>query len=97
MKGYLSCMKHCSFLLGNTSSGFVEAAFFPKVVINLGDRQKGRIITDNIINCEIQKKIIMNAVNNITKNTINTHCNIYGSGNTSQLIIKKIKELYEMG
>ena len=39
MRGYLSCMKYCSFLLGNTSIGFIEAAYFPKKVINLGIRQ----------------------------------------------------------
>ena len=55
MKGWLSCMKHCSFLLGNTSSGFVEALYFPKKVINLGVKQQGRIITKNIINCAIKK------------------------------------------
>src|SRR5690606_31527737 len=53
MLGYLSCMKHAKFLLGNTSSGFVEATFFPKYVINLGDRQKGRLETKNIFTIPI--------------------------------------------
>ena len=53
--GYLSCMKHCSLLLGNTSSGYIEASFFPKYVIDLGDRQKGRVVTENIRRCNIEK------------------------------------------
>ena len=42
-------MNHCRFLLGNTSSGIIEAASFAKYVINLGDRQKGRLCGDNVI------------------------------------------------
>lgn len=93
MKGYLSCMKHCSFLLGNTSSGFVEAAFFPKWVINIGDRQKGRILTDNIISIEANKTNITETVKHIETSIITSECNIYGDGNASQNIVKKLKEL----
>ena len=53
--GYLTCMKHCEFMLGNTSSGFVEASFFPKSVINLGNRQKGRIESPNIYTIDISR------------------------------------------
>ncbi len=65
--GYLSCMKHCAFLLGNTSSGFVEASFFPKYVINLGERQSGRIRTPNILDCVIEETEIMKAVAKIER------------------------------
>ncbi len=93
MKGYLSCMKHSSFLLGNTSSGFVEAAFFPKWVINIGDRQKGRIITPNIISIPVNKEKIINAVNAIENKSVPSNCNIYGDGNSAKKIINKIKEV----
>lgn len=93
MKGYLSCMKHCRFLLGNTSSGFVEAAFFPKWVINLGDRQKGRILTQNIVNSKTSKHEIITIVNFIENNPVPKNVNIYGEGNTTQKIIKSLKEL----
>lgn len=93
MKGYLSCMKHCSFLLGNTSSGFVEAAFFPKWVINIGDRQKGRLLTDNIISIEARKTAIINAVEHIKSSTIKFDCNIYGKGNAALNIANTLKEL----
>ena len=61
-KGYLSTMKHCEFMLGNTSSSFVEASFFQKKVINIGERQNGRLLTDNIFCCKIEKKEILNQV-----------------------------------
>ena len=51
-------MKHCKFMLGNSSSGFVEASYFLKYVINVGDRQKGRILTKNIVSCSFDKKSI---------------------------------------
>ncbi len=94
MKGYLSCMKYCKMLLGNTSSGFVEAAYFPKWVINLGDRQKGRIITDNIINSEITKQDILNSVKFVEENDLSIKTNIYGDGNTAFKIINIIKNIY---
>jgi GDP/UDP-N,N'-diacetylbacillosamine 2-epimerase (hydrolysing) len=48
-QSYFAAMKYCSFLLGNTSSGIIEAASFNKFVIDLGDRQKGRLTSDNIL------------------------------------------------
>ncbi len=94
MLGYLSCMKHCQFMLGNTSSGFIEANYFPKYVINIGDRQKGRIITENIISTSIDKKNILEAVNLIDKKPTLTYKGVYGDGNAADKIIKILKEEY---
>lgn len=94
MKGYLSCMKHCSILVGNTSSGFVEAAFFPKWVINLGSRQKGRIITPNILNSVIEKNEILNSVFKNCERDLPTNCNVYGDGSATNNIIIQIKTLH---
>jgi GDP/UDP-N,N'-diacetylbacillosamine 2-epimerase (hydrolysing) len=92
--GYLSCMKHCSFMIGNTSSGFIEASFFPKYVINLGDRQKGRIVTPNIINCPIQKEEIKKSVSNFIETEMQlTVPSVYGDGTTAQKIIQTLKQL----
>ncbi|MBN2396160.1 MAG: UDP-N-acetylglucosamine 2-epimerase (hydrolyzing) [Candidatus Atribacteria bacterium] len=94
MKGYLSAMKFCSMLLGNTSSGFVEASFFPKWVINLGDRQKGRILAKNILNTKISKEEILTTVNSIENSELPLNTHIYGEGNASKKIISRIKMLY---
>lgn len=48
-QSYFTCMKYAGLLLGNTSSGIIEAASFGKYVINIGDRQKGRISGSNVI------------------------------------------------
>jgi GDP/UDP-N,N'-diacetylbacillosamine 2-epimerase (hydrolysing) len=48
-QSYFTCMKHCAMLVGNTSSGIIEAASFGRYVINLGERQRGRLAGENII------------------------------------------------
>ncbi|HVD98327.1 MAG TPA: UDP-N-acetylglucosamine 2-epimerase [Cytophagaceae bacterium] len=90
--GYLSAMKHCSFMLGNTSSGFIEAAFFPKWVINLGDRQKGRILTSNILQTDIDKKQILEAIQKIQSSPLPARQEIYGDGKAAEKIVHLLKE-----
>ena len=89
--GYLTCMKYCTMMLGNTSSGFVEAAYFSKPVINLGDRQKGRILTSNIINCEIGEIEILNSIRTAERFPGIDPINIYGDGTASDKIINLLK------
>ncbi|GAA4464485.1 UDP-N-acetylglucosamine 2-epimerase [Nibrella saemangeumensis] len=91
--GYLTCMKYCYFMLGNTSSGFVEASFFPKYVVNLGTRQAGRIITPNIINCDINSAKILEAVHSIEKSPALAPISVYGNGNTAQQIVSILKQV----
>ncbi len=55
-------MYYSQFLLGNTSSGIIEAASFKKYVINLGDRQKGRYSGNNVINIKIKRDIILDTI-----------------------------------
>ncbi len=93
MIGYLTCMKHSAFLLGNTSSGFVEASFFPKYVINLGDRQKGRFETENILTTPVLKSEILNSVKAIESAKQLVNLNTYGKGTTASEIISILKKL----
>lgn len=91
--GYLSCMKHCKMMLGNTSSGFAEAAYFPKPVINLGDRQNGRIVTPNIINCQINKDQILKSIEIAAKQASLPINDIYGIGNSASRIIEILEDI----
>lgn len=93
--GYLSCMKHCAFMLGNTSSGFIEASFFRKYVINLGDRQNGRIITPNINVCQIDKRVILKAVEDYLTYEPTSFIEIYGNGNAAENIIQILKNTHD--
>lgn len=93
---YLSALKYSTMVIGNSSSGLLEVPSFGIPTINIGDRQKGRLQADSVINCEPIKDDIEKAIKialseefrEKAKNTINP----YGDGNTSDKIIKIIKE-----
>lgn len=91
--GYLSCMKYCRFMLGNTSSGFVEASFFPKYVINLGDRQRGRILTPNIIDCPLEPAAMLAAVRRIETAGPPAPVSVYGTGDAARQIVAILNQL----
>ena len=59
-ENYFSAIKSSKFLLGNTSSGIIEAASFRKFVINLGKRQEGRLRNANVFDINFNKDEIMN-------------------------------------
>jgi UDP-hydrolysing UDP-N-acetyl-D-glucosamine 2-epimerase len=91
--GYLSCIKHSRMLLGNSSSGFIEAKEFNKPVVNVGARQKGRLITDNIFTASFRKKdILENVIKAIAFKTLESE-NIYGDGNAASKIKSVLKEI----
>jgi GDP/UDP-N,N'-diacetylbacillosamine 2-epimerase (hydrolysing) len=81
--GYFSCIHHCDFMIGNSSSGIVEAASFGKYVINLGDRQKGRETGKNVIHCAIEQHAISKAIKSIPAFPLLDKTNIYGDGKSS--------------
>lgn len=58
-QSYFTCMKFAKLLVGNTSSGIVEAASFQKYVLNVGDRQKGRLCSENIIHLPFNSESII--------------------------------------
>lgn len=90
-EGYLSCMKHCAFMLGNSSSGYVEASFFPKHVIDVGERQTGRIVTPNIHRCPMNADAILEAVNAIGAQPTVMPTGTYGEGNAAQRMVQVLK------
>tara|TARA_B100000683_G_scaffold277824_1_gene339324 strand:- start:3402 stop:4550 length:1149 start_codon:yes stop_codon:yes gene_type:complete len=90
-KYYFDAMNYSSLLLGNTSSGIIEAASFNKYVINVGDRQKGRIHGNNVINVEFNSKQIIDLTFKLLKNKPKKITNIYYQENTVKNTIEKIK------
>ena len=55
---YPKFLKHCEFIVGNTSSGIIEAPSLKTISINLGDRQRGRMKSNSVINSPIEKQVI---------------------------------------
>ena len=89
---YLSAMKHADLIIGNSSSGIIEAASFKKPVVNIGDRQKGRVKGKNIIDCSFNslKGSIDLALSKKFRNKIKDLKNIYGDGCASEIILDKL-------
>lgn len=95
-KRYLSALKYCRIVIGNSSSGIIEAPSFGKPIINIGDRQKGRICADSVINCGYTQQEIQQAIETaLTKEFENkaSNCrNPYEKENTAANIISVIKD-----
>ncbi len=89
--GYFSLLKVCNGMIGNSSSGIIEAASFGKFVINLGSRQKGRVQSQNVLNCKCNKLQLIKSINKLKKFKTNKNIkNIYYKKNSSQIIISSI-------
>lgn len=61
-KLYLSCLAQVDGVIGNSSSGLLEAPTFKIGTINIGDRQRGRLTCSSIINCDATKNEITTAI-----------------------------------
>lgn len=95
MKRYLSAVKYARFVLGNSSSGIIEAPSLGIPTVNIGDRQKGRIIADSVISCEPECQSILDAMELAMHMEPGEYQSPYGTGNTSDQIVRIIKEFLE--
>ena len=91
MKRYLSAVKYSSFVLGNSSSGIIEVPVFGVPTVNIGERQKGRLMAETVISCKTDTDSIIKAMHKAIKVPRMTST-LYGDGNTSEKILKVIKE-----
>lgn len=88
---YLSAMKYVDLLIGNTSSGIIEAASFKKPVVNIGDRQKGRLQSGNVIDCAVEGVKV--AIDEVLSGKITCeNNNIYGNGKASDIILEVLEK-----
>lgn len=88
---YLSFMQQAAGVIGNSSSGIVEAPFWGIPVVNIGNRQKGRHLCKNVIQCGRNEEDIAEAFRQM-QNQPRIADTYYGDGRTSELIIEKLKE-----
>lgn len=92
---YLSAIKNCQVVIGNSSSGLIEAPSFKKPTINIGDRQQGRIEAESVITCKPEKKSIIEsiqlALSDEFQQKLKNVVNPYGEGNSSIKILEQIQ------
>ncbi len=92
---YLSAMRNVDLVIGNSSSGIIEAPSFNIPTINIGDRQKGRLQGETVINCkplgiEIYEAIELGLSDSFKENIKNSE-NPYGNGRVTEKILSILK------
>lgn len=94
---YLSALQYCVAVVGNSSSGVVEAPSFHIPTVNIGNRQLGRICADTVINCGYEAEEIQDALDKAFSEEFRKQLpnmnNPYEKTGTSELIVEKIKEM----
>lgn len=95
---YLSFLKHVKAVVGNSSSGIIEAPSFPTPTVNIGTRQKGRFKPESVIQTEYSVSEIVKGLEKALYDKkfleqIKYIKNPYGDGNTSKYMMEAMKEI----
>ena len=94
-------MKYAEFVLGNSSSGIIETPAFKVPTVNIGDRQRGRLQSESIINCGVETADIVAAMNKVMgiehKELCKNVVSRYGDGNAAGKIANKAVEIVTSG
>tara|TARA_B100000965_G_scaffold406818_1_gene449134 strand:+ start:5212 stop:6357 length:1146 start_codon:yes stop_codon:yes gene_type:complete len=95
---FIELLANTNLLIGNSSCGILEASTFKIPVINLGDRQEGRMQSKNIINSRYEKKEILKKINFVFSNkkfnkSLKKIKNPYGNGKSSIKIFNILKKI----
>lgn len=93
-EGYANAMKHALAMLGNSSSGIIEAAHFGLPVVNIGERQRGRERSGNTVDTDEAADNIAAALDRALSAGFREHCrqvaNVYGDGHAAQRIVDAV-------
>ena len=91
---YLSLMKYSEVVIGNSSSGLIETPSFKVPTVNIGNRQKGRIGGDTVLNCDESVESIRSALEKALSQEFKLFCqstvNPYGQGDSSTRIVEQL-------
>jgi UDP-N-acetylglucosamine 2-epimerase len=92
---FLSFLKIADVIIGNSSSGILEMPTFKKPTINIGDRQKGRVKSNSIVDVFPKKNLIKKRIDFVYSKKFNTKniINPYKKPNTSKKIILILKNI----
>jgi UDP-hydrolysing UDP-N-acetyl-D-glucosamine 2-epimerase len=95
---FLNLLKISSVIVGNSSSGIIEAPSFGIPAVNIGSRQKGRQKGDNVIDTGYDTREIVSAIDRalhdeVFKRNVKTAKNPYGDGNSSKKIVEILEKI----
>lgn len=93
---YFSCLAQVDGVIGNSSSGLAEAPSFNIGTVNIGDRQKGRLKAESVIDCGPSKAEILEAISRLYspdfQNSLQNVSNPYGNGGASKAVVKVLTD-----
>jgi UDP-N-acetylglucosamine 2-epimerase (hydrolysing) len=89
---YLTFLKNCDFIIGNSSSGIIEAPYYGTPTINIGNRQKNRANLKSIINCSYKYTHILKSIKKINSKKKFKKTYHFGNGKSNDKILKIFKE-----
>lgn len=84
---FLTLLKNCQFIIGNSSAGIREAPYYGIPIINIGTRQQNRAVHADIINVDYDKKAILEALKKIDSHSTTLSNPDFGQGNSAQLFL----------
>lgn len=94
---YLSLLSHADVMVGNSSSGLIEAPAFALPVVNVGDRQRGRVAGAGVIPCAAERGAVAGAVRRALdpafRATLSPHANPYGAGSVRDRVLEVLADL----
>jgi GDP/UDP-N,N'-diacetylbacillosamine 2-epimerase (hydrolysing) len=94
---YLSCMRHADAVVGNSSSGLIEAPALGKPTIDIGDRQRGRVSAGSVIHCEPESSAISAALERINdpafRRALADVTSPYGTGGASDEVVRRLRSV----
>jgi GDP/UDP-N,N'-diacetylbacillosamine 2-epimerase (hydrolysing) len=90
---YIAALRHAELLVGNSSSGIIEAASFGTPVVNIGNRQRARERNRNTIDCAAEHAAIRDAIKRSLANGRYAPANVYGDGSAGARITELLATL----
>ena len=97
MQAYFSLLRHALAMVGNSSSGLLEAPSFQLPVVNIGDRQEGRVRARNVLDVPCERSAIAQALAQATSpefhQSLNGLENPYGDGHAASRIVERLKNV----
>lgn len=89
-KDYLNALRYAEAVIGNSSSGIIEAPYLETPTVNCGHRQLGRLAPDSVYHCKMERKDIENAIHSAL-NHGTSYEYLYGDGHASSMIVDVLK------
>ena len=94
-RAYMSCLKEADVVVGKSSSGIIEAPLFATPTVDIGDRQRGRVVPDSVIRVGVNKAdidaAIRKALSSDFRGKLKSLRHPYGNGDASSIIVKQVK------